>query len=226
MSPFPFVHSPMVARKKKRNASGIAGKRPRKIGAFTKVGGRATVKARKARFVDAYLACGENGAAAARQVGYTGTTTSNSVAACRMLRDPEVQAMLVKRREELAAQFRLTSEDVLKSLARAIFFDPRKLFNADGSLKQVKDLDDDVALELEGYDFERLDRKGVGRILKSKFDFPKKSAVREQAMKFFGMFAKDKRGYDPEDGLEGSEPIPVAVTIEFKDARRQPRSKS
>jgi hypothetical protein len=40
-------------------------------------------------------------------------------------------------------------------------------------------------------------------------------------MKHFGLYAKDKQGYNMDDDLPP--PAPIAVTIDFKDARRKPK---
>ena len=44
----------------------------------------------------------------------------------------------------------ITAERVIAELAKLAFFDPRSFFNADGSAKQVTELDDDTAMALAG----------------------------------------------------------------------------
>ena len=73
------------------------------------------------------------------------------------------------------------------------------LYNADGSMKKITELADDVALELEGVDIEQVMRRRKGsksdkvvNVTTAKVNFPKKSSARDQAMKHFGLYAKDK----------------------------------
>jgi hypothetical protein len=163
----------------------------------------------KKMFVDAYIANKCNGRAAMKAMGAPHSTASARGSA--MLRDPEVQKLIEERQAEIAQDFKLSADEVLASLARAMRFDPRLLFDETGKLKKISDLPDEVALELE--DFEISPKRGV------KIGFPKKHAARDQAMRFFGLFVKDKAGYNPNDDDEP--PPPISVSIDFKDARRR-----
>lgn len=159
-------------------------------------------------FVEAYIASGMNASEAMRKLGCPESTAGSR--GCEFLRHKDVQDMIKKRQEETLAELKLTADEVLASLTRAIRFDPRLLFTAEGKLKKITELPDEVALELE--DFEVSMKRGI------KVGFPKKHGAREQAMRYFGMFAKDKQGARPDDD---GEPPPVAITIDFKDARRK-----
>lgn len=73
-------------------------------------------------------------------------------------------------------------------------FDPGKLYNADGSLKNINKIDDDTRLELAGADVDQVTRgRGAKRILvtTSKIKYANKSVARDQAMKHFGLYKKD-----------------------------------
>lgn len=182
-------------------------KRPRKVAAKPS-SRRGSTEARQRRFVDAYFAHNENVSAAMRSLGYSPHTVGAQ--GSRMLKDVKIQEMIKKRREELAQKTALTAEEVIASLARAVRFDPRLLYDKNGRLKKITELPDEVALELEGIDISPK---------KMKLDFPKKHAARDQAMRFFGLFAKDKQGFNPED--DGTTPPPISVTVNYKDARRR-----
>lgn len=135
-----------MAAKKKAAAKKTAPKRPR---TSAKAGtSKASYAERCALFVEAYIANGENGTQAAVSAGYP--PTGAHVQASRLLRDAKVQALLGERRAALRAKFEFTAEDVLRSLAQAVHFDPRKLYNADGTFKAVHELDDDTAMALSG----------------------------------------------------------------------------
>lgn len=163
-----------------------------------------------------------NGSAAARAAGYSEKTAPQI--AHELLRDPYVQARIKTRGKELSDYVELTAKEVIESMARAIRFDPRRMFNEDGTIKNIHELGDEVALELESVEIDEisvLGKSGAAQVKTrtSKIKFPKKSAARDQAMRFFGLNAKDKGGFDPDDGLDP--PAAVAVTIDFKDARRK-----
>ena len=173
-----------------------------------------------------YFVHNRNGGAAAIAAGYSAKTCY--VTASQLLSDPKIRAAVDRRAAELAAGVSLTAQEVIASLARAIRFDPRRLYNPDGSMKKITDLTDDVALELEGADIEQVTRRQKGSktdkvvsVTAAKVNFPRKSVARDQAMKHFGLYAKDKQGYNADDDLPP--PAPIAVTIDFKDARRKPK---
>lgn len=180
---------------------------------------------RKNIFVDQYFILNRNGAAAARAAGYS-ENSARSIA-CELLTDPYIKARIEIRSQELLKYVELTAQEVIQSMARALRFDPRKMYDDTGKLLAMHELPDEVALELEGADFDTTTmmtpgtRTPVGTTVTAKLKYPKKSVARDQAMRFFGLFAKDKGGFDPDDGLEA--PAATAVTIDFKDARRQPK---
>lgn len=178
-------------------------------------------------FVDAYFANNRNASAAARAVGYSPKTAGECAYA--ILKDPWVKEMIEFRSKELGDMVALTAEEVIRSLARAMRFDPGLMYNEDGTLKRVQDMPDEVRLELEGVDVDQVSKVLKGKkgskdevtllsVTTAKVKFPARHAARDQAMKHFGLYSKDK-GAQPED--DGEAPPPVAVTIEFKDARRR-----
>lgn len=180
-----------------------------------------SVLAKKKLFVEEFFRNGRNGTKAALALGMgNGNYNSAATQATRLMRDPVVVELIEKRTAEIVAKSQLTTDEVLKSLADALRFDPRKLFDENGHIKKITELDDETALQLEGVDIEDIIRKGGEKARKTKLDFPKKTSVREQAMRFFGLFAKDKRGFDPEDD-GGGEAVPTKVVIHYKDARRR-----
>jgi len=105
---------------------------------------------RRVLFVEAYIANGGNGKQAAIAVGFSPHTAEQQ--ASRLLRDVKVQAALAERRGELRAKFRFESEDISRSLSQALHCDPRKFFNADGTLKAIHELDDDTAMGLASFE--------------------------------------------------------------------------
>ncbi len=83
---------------------------------------------------------------------------------------------------------------MLRNLAQTLFFDPRNLFNDDGSLKSARDLDDETAQALASLEVvEMINGKGknTAPVYTKKLKWLDKNAARDQAMKYLGLFEKD-----------------------------------
>jgi phage terminase small subunit len=158
---------------------------------------------RRRLFVEAYLANGRNGTEAAIAAGFSPKTAGAQ--ACELLKHPDVQTLVAARTEKLATKFELTTEAVLKNLAQAIYFDPRKLLKDDGSVKAISELDDDTAMALAGFEVtEEFSGRGQDRELvgfTKKLKWLDKNAAREQAMKHLGLYREDNKQRNPLDGL-------------------------
>lgn len=96
------------------------------------------------RFADEYLVDYDAKAAYGR-AGYKASGRGAEVNAAKLLASPLVQARIRERATAIANKIELTAEQVLKEAARVAFFDPRRLFRADGTLKPAHEWDDDVA---------------------------------------------------------------------------------
>lgn len=122
-----------------------------------------------------------------------------------MLKNVKVLTLLQQRQAELAQKYELTTEAVIKSLAQAVHFDPRKMFNIDGTLKAVHELDDDTAAALAG--FEVTEEKGSGDDRGKVVGYTKKvkwldkNTAREQAMKHLGLYLEDNKQKSPLEGV-------------------------
>lgn len=155
--------------------------------------GKNSKAARFSAFVEHYFANGQNGRQAALAVGFSPASADN--AAWRLLRNPQVLQRIEQRQNELAQKLELTTESTLRSLAQAIHFDPRKLYNPDGSMKAVIDLDDDTAMALAGFEMmEEYAGRGEDRAIighTKKVKWLDKNAARDQANKILGLYKKD-----------------------------------
>ena len=142
-------------------------------------------------FIEAMAANGGNATQAAIAAGYSPKTAKQQ--GSRLLTDVDVLKGVRAARERASANARLTADAVMVSLARDLRFDPAKLYNADGSLKSILEMDEDTRLALRSVEITLIrDGKGkvIGRTVKIKF--PEKTAAREQAMKHFGLYEKDR----------------------------------
>lgn len=155
---------------------------------------KAAVKQREDIFIEAYLANGRNGKAAAITAGFA--PGSAHVEQNRLLNRPHVAEAIAAREKELLDKHGLKAEEVVASIARALRFDPRKLFNEDGSSKAVHELDEDTARALSS--FELIGVKGKKAPAIKKFKAVDQGSAREQGMKYFGLNERDnKQRTDP-----------------------------
>lgn len=93
-----------------------------------------------------YVRNGFNGRDAATVAGYSAKTAT--VTASKLLTDPHVRAYVEYLKENLAAQLEITAYDIAKELARIGFSDTKKLFNEEGNLKSIHDMDDDLVASI------------------------------------------------------------------------------
>jgi len=143
------------------------------------------------RFIQEYL-IDLNATAAYQRAGYKATGDVAAAAASRLLSNVKVQDRIQRAQIQYAKRTEVTAENILRELGRIAFSDPRRLFNADGSLKAVIELTDDDAaclasLEvLEEFAGRGEDRELVGHTKKLKL-WNKNNAL-ELAGKHIGLF--------------------------------------
>lgn len=106
------------------------------------------------RFVAEYLANGLNASKAAVSAGYA--KKSASVEGTRLLANAKVAAAVAKKTAKTMDKLEITAERVLGEIAKLAFFDPRKLFEADGSPKPIHELDDNTAASVAGLEVNEL----------------------------------------------------------------------
>lgn len=147
---------------------------------------------KQAKFVDEYLIDMAAGQAAER-AGYS--PKNRDPIASQLLKKPQIQAALREKRQLQSARTNITADRVLLEVARRSFFDPRKLFNADGSPKDITELDDDTVAALDGIDVQEVysgsgqDRVFVGYV--KKYRLANKDNSLDKLMKHLGLYEKD-----------------------------------
>jgi phage terminase small subunit len=149
------------------------------------------------RFVAEYL-IDLNATQAAIRAGYSEKTAY--VIGHENLSKPEISAALAAAQQKRAERTEITQDRVLQELARIAFFDLRKLYREDGSLKAMHELDDDAAAVLAGVDVvemaggAKIDAgEGISHVpmYTKKTKIPDKVAALGLAMRHLGML-KDK----------------------------------
>lgn len=136
-------------------------------------------------FAQEYIANGGNGTQAAIKAGWSAKTAYQ--AGNRALKNDRVQEILKAHRQrvadELAEKHGLTVDRVLGEIRRLALGDVRDLFNPDGSMKPLHEMDADTAAMVAGVDFAN------GKVKKLKlWD---KNAALDKAMRHLGLYERD-----------------------------------
>lgn len=112
--------------------------------------------------------------------------------ASKLLASPKVSQRVAELRAKAAEKAVLTEARVLEEIARIGLFDPRKLFNADGSPKSISELDDATAAAIQGVEVVTIGGEdGVSMV--KKYKIADKNSALEKLMKHMGMFEKDNK---------------------------------
>lgn len=186
--PKPLVKKPKLLVKKPKPLVKASKARQKTV----KVGGTSQMSAehRRALFVEAYLSNGGNGKVAAINAGYS--RKGAEVVGSKMIRHPEVAALLRERLGKVLSKYELTTERTLREVARLSYADIRKLYREDGTLKLPHELDDDSAAAVSGFDVDELmggEGKSIG--CSKKVRLHDKNAALEKAMKYHGLYERD-----------------------------------
>jgi phage terminase small subunit len=97
--------------------------------------------------------------------------------------------------ERALGKARLSTERVLQELERAIFADPRKLYDEQGRSKPIHSLDEDTAAAIASLDMHEMatsngsQHRAIGRTTKVRF--VDKLVAIDRAMKHLGLFERD-----------------------------------
>lgn len=124
---------------------------------------KASARERHARFVEAYIAKGENATQAYLEVNPGVTVGSAAVEGHRWLKRPKIQKAIEKLRAELRAKFALTTDRVVQELARLSYFNPKRLVDAAGKPIPLHRLDDDTAAALAAVEISEIETRGRGK---------------------------------------------------------------
>jgi phage terminase small subunit len=111
----------------------------------------------------------------------------------------------------------ITQDRVLQELARIAFFDIRKLYKDDGTLKRPDELDDDAAAVLAGIDVTEMNGNDAVATFTKKAKVFDKTAALTLAMRHLGML-KDKTELTGKDGAPLQSGPPVIQIMKYGDA--------
>lgn len=137
---------------------------------------KAAAVARREMFAHAFIANGRNGTQAAITAGFA--PGSAQVTGSQLLADPMVRGLVDQLSAKMQTITGLTTERVLREVARVAFFDRRKLYRPDGTEKSPTEWDDDTAAAISHI-------SATGPV---PFD---KNAALEKAFKHLGLYQRD-----------------------------------
>lgn len=144
------------------------------------------------RFCDEYLI--DLNATRAYKVAYKRCKKDETanVNGSKLLRNAKVKEYIAQKQAEIQKRTEITQDRVLKELAKIAFGDIRKLYTDNGALRNIVDLEDDIAGAISGvetyeeYDGRGEDREHIGDTKKVKM--LDKTKALELIGKHLGMF--------------------------------------
>lgn len=171
---------------------------------------------KKRLFAEAYLSNGGNATKAALAAGYTESGASKQ--GYRMSKDPYILSIIGQGQKEILSKYRLTAEDVYRSIAQELHFHPAKLYNEHGGLKPINELDDDTAMALTGIEVQEVGGGESPVVVTHKLKWSTKNQAREQLIKLLNLYGE--KPPDPDEGKQVTRDlIESARAIAFTLAR-------
>lgn len=108
---------------------------------------------REIRFCDEYLIC-FNAKEAALKAGYS-KRSAKSIGS-ENLTKPDIQRYLTIRKKRVIEKIELSQERVMQEIGRIALANPKALFNEDGTIKKITEMDDDIAAAISSFEVEEL----------------------------------------------------------------------
>lgn len=147
---------------------------------------------KQAQFAQEYLV-DLNATQAAIRAGYSAKTAEQQ--GFQLLQKTSVQKAIAEGRRQREERTAVSADRVLLEAARLALFDPRKLFNDDGSPKGIHELDDDTAAAVAGIEvLEQFEGSGKERVFVGylkKYRIADKNAALEKLFRHHGLYERD-----------------------------------
>lgn len=145
---------------------------------------------KRKRFVSEYLANGFNATKAAISAGYSKKTAHSQ--GPRLLEDVEIKAALANRAEKALAKIDFSVDRTLEYVARMAFFDPKDLFEDDGSLKLIRDISPEARTVIAGLEvseiFEGQDEQKTAIGLMKKVKLSDRKGALDMLMRYHSLY--------------------------------------
>jgi phage terminase small subunit len=107
-----------------------------------------------------------NATQAAIRAGYSPKQAHKSAA--QLMAKPHIKAAIDDAQAKRLQRLDITADAVLQELAKIGFHDPGKMFNQDGTVKAINELDDNTRMAIAGFEVSELfdgdgdERRGIG----------------------------------------------------------------
>lgn len=161
--------------------------------------------AKQKRFVAEYVV-DLNATQAAIRAGYSKKTAN--VAGPRLLSNVRIADEIAKKNAKIESKLEVSAERVLQEIARLAFADPRKMFDDNGNLIPIHQLDADTAATIGGFEVVSKSISGGEQEVEHvhKFKVWDKNVALDKLAKNLGLFEKDNDQRD------------INITISGRDA--------
>lgn len=168
---------------------------------------------KQALFVKEYLV-DLNATQAAIRAGYSAKTARQIGE--ENLSKPDIARAIAEQRKGREERTLITADRILLETARLAFFDPRKLFNADGTPKGIHELDDDSAACIGGLKVVTKGNAemGFGEVLEYKIN--DKNSALEKLFKHQGLYEQDNRQKNDPAAILGA--LATTELLRMRDA--------
>lgn len=123
----------------------------------------------------------------------------------KLLRNTKVQEYIAEKQQEMQERNKITQDTIIQELAKIALFNIKDIYNEDGTLKKVTELDDDTAKAISGVKI--LQKAGAMKIILSKTN--DKTKALELLGKHLGMFKENVN-------LTQDKPFEVNINVKKK----------
>lgn len=124
----------------------------------------------------------------------------------KLLRNTKVQEYIAEKQQEMQERNKITQDTIIQELAKIALFNIKDIYNEDGTLKKVTELDDDTAKTISGVKI--LQKAGAMKIILSKTN--DKTKALELLGKHLGMFKENVN-------LTQDKPFEVNINVKKKN---------
>lgn len=151
---------------------------------------RKTAVTRRKVFIERWLVNGNNATEAAKFAGFSAHTAASQ--GQRLLKNPEVKALIGTRAEQALTDAQLTTERWAQEMVCLGHFDPGELYDQDGGLIPIHQLPEHVRRAIASVEVV----VGKDKETTKKVKFWDKNAALANIGKHLGMFEKDNKQKD------------------------------
>ena len=172
---------------------------------------------RQARFVAEYL-IDLNATKAAIRAGYSKKTAYSQ--GQRLLKNVEIASQVADKTGKRLDRLEISADRVLQELAKLAFYDPGALLESDGSMKQIREIDDLTRMAVAGLEVTELfegtgDEKHAYGLCK-KIKLADKGQNLERLGRYFKLFTEKSEISGPDGG-----PLEVSLAASISQARKR-----